>query len=81
MSDAGERAPRYAGICLAAGGASRFGSDKLAAPFRGKPLLQWAVGPLLDCGRLADVLVFVLSKMQHQAHYMLPQLVIMLPMH
>jgi molybdenum cofactor cytidylyltransferase len=50
---------RFAGVCLAAGEAARFGADKLVAPFRGKPLLQWAVEPLRECARLDEVIVVV----------------------
>ena len=45
-----------AGLILGAGLASRFGSDKLAANFRGKPLLRHAV----DAGRAADLSPLVL---------------------
>ena len=41
---ADERAvPPIAGVVLAAGSARRFGSQKLLAPLRGKPLVRWAV--------------------------------------
>jgi molybdenum cofactor cytidylyltransferase len=57
--DEDDRAPHFSAVCLAAGEASRFGADKLAAPFRGRPLLQWAVQPLLECPRLDEVIVVV----------------------
>jgi molybdenum cofactor cytidylyltransferase len=37
------RAPRIAGVVLAAGLSSRMGSNKLLQEWRGKPLLRWAV--------------------------------------
>lgn len=36
------------GVLLAAGGATRFGSQKLVAPFRGEPLVRRAAGVLLS---------------------------------
>ncbi len=48
-----------AGVVLAAGRASRFGGGegaKLLAPFRGRPLVQWAVEAALGAG-LDEVLV------------------------
>lgn len=36
-------APRFAAIVLAAGSARRFGSDKLSAPFAGRPLVHHAI--------------------------------------
>jgi len=36
-------APRYAAVVLAAGSATRFGSDKLSAIYRGEPLLSHAI--------------------------------------
>jgi len=39
---------RVAGILLAAGGATRFGSDKLAAHWEGRTLLQWSATAMLD---------------------------------
>jgi CTP:molybdopterin cytidylyltransferase MocA len=41
---------RVAGIVLAAGGATRFGSDKLAADWAGQTLLQWSATAMLDAG-------------------------------
>jgi len=41
---------RVAGILLAAGGATRFGSDKLAADLGGRTLLQWSATAMLDAG-------------------------------
>ena len=43
-------ADRVAGILLAAGGATRFGSDKLAADWEGRTLLQWSATAMLDAG-------------------------------
>jgi molybdenum cofactor cytidylyltransferase len=57
--DEDDRVMRFSAVCLAAGEASRFGADKLAAPFRGRPLLQWAVQSLLECPRLDEVIVVV----------------------
>jgi CTP:molybdopterin cytidylyltransferase MocA len=39
-----------AGILLAAGGATRFGSDKLAADWGGRTLLQFSATAMLDAG-------------------------------
>jgi molybdenum cofactor guanylyltransferase len=47
-----------AGIVLAGGRSSRFGSDKLAAPYRGTPLLQHAA---LRLAELCDDVVVVLA--------------------
>ena len=41
---------RVAGILLAAGGATRFGSDKLAADWGGRTLLQCSATAMLDAG-------------------------------
>ena len=43
-------ADRVAGILLAAGGATRFGSDKLTADVGGRTLLQWSATAMLDAG-------------------------------
>lgn len=50
--------PRLAAIVLAGGRSSRFGPDKLAAPFRGRPLLWHALGAV---GALADESILVLA--------------------
>lgn len=47
-----------AGILLAAGGATRFGADKLAAEWRGRTLLQHSAQAMLDAG-LRPVLAVV----------------------
>lgn len=49
---------KVAGVVLAAGGGRRFHgpTDKMAVPFRGKPLVRWAVDAALDAG-LAKVFV------------------------
>jgi CTP:molybdopterin cytidylyltransferase MocA len=41
---------RIAGILLAAGGSTRFGSDKLAAELGGRTLLQWSATAMLEAG-------------------------------
>jgi molybdenum cofactor guanylyltransferase len=44
-------------VVLAGGRSSRFGSDKLAAPYRGQPLVQHAVTRVAEaCGRVVLVL-------------------------
>ena len=43
-------ADRIAGILLAAGGATRFGADKLAIDWGGRTLLQWSAEAMLDAG-------------------------------
>jgi molybdopterin-guanine dinucleotide biosynthesis protein A len=40
-----------AGIVLAGGGSSRFGSDKLHAPYRGRPLLHHAIARVTEVSR------------------------------
>jgi molybdenum cofactor cytidylyltransferase len=44
-----------AGIVLAGGGSSRFGSDKLRAAYRGRPLLHHAIARVSEVCR--DVVV------------------------
>jgi molybdopterin-guanine dinucleotide biosynthesis protein A len=44
-----------AGIVLAGGGSSRFGSDKLRAPYQGRPLLHHAIARVSEVSR--DVVV------------------------
>jgi len=51
-----------AGLLLAAGGARRFGSQKLVAPLDGIPLVQHAA---LALGRSTDVLVMVIGYEAH----------------
>src|SRR5512133_3851154 len=51
-----------AGVLLAAGGARRFGSQKLVAPLDGVPLVRHAA---LALGRSTDTLVIVIG---HEAH-------------
>jgi molybdopterin-guanine dinucleotide biosynthesis protein A len=46
------------GIVLAGGASSRFGGDKLAAPFRGRPVLEHALSAL---AAVADHVVLVLA--------------------
>lgn len=52
-------AERVAGVVLAAGAASRYRSQKLLAPLRGKPLLQHAVDAA--CASTLDPVVVVLG--------------------
>jgi molybdopterin-guanine dinucleotide biosynthesis protein A len=49
--------PAASGILLAGGRSSRFGGDKLAAPYRGRPLIDHAVLALLEIA--TEVLVLV----------------------
>ena len=51
-------ADRIAGVLLAAGAATRFGADKLAADWNGRTVLQWSTTAMLDAG-LDPVLVVV----------------------
>lgn len=44
-------------ILLAAGRASRFGGEKLAARFNGRPLVQWAIGAAEQAGFARKALV------------------------
>lgn len=55
---------RVAGILLAAGGATRFGSDKLAADLGGRTLLQWSATAMLDAG-LDPVLAVIQPGVAH----------------
>jgi len=59
--------PRLAAAVLAAGGSARFGvASKLLAPFRGRPLVAWAVEAALEAGAF-DV-VFVVEGAVDLAH-------------
>lgn len=59
--------PPFAVVILAAGLSSRFGSPKLAAMYRGKPLLSWTVTHALESGAAKIVLVVApdWSSMNH----------------
>ena len=46
-------------ILLAAGSSRRFGGDKLRAPYRGKPLVEHALGALAGCPGVAETLLVV----------------------
>jgi nicotine blue oxidoreductase len=48
---------RVAGLVLAAGGSTRFGSPKQLALFRGRPLVEWPLTALADAGIEPRVLV------------------------
>jgi len=50
---------RVVAILLAAGSSTRFGADKLLAPYRGRPLYQHALSALCACPRVEQVLVVV----------------------
>ena len=50
--------PVLTGIVLAAGASSRFGSPKLLAEIRGKPILRWSVEKILRAGP-GEVIVVV----------------------
>lgn len=54
----GEARPAATGIVLAGGRATRFGSDKLAVPLEGRPLLQRAVAAVAE---VADEVVVVVA--------------------
>jgi molybdenum cofactor cytidylyltransferase len=47
-----------AALILAAGRSTRFGADKLAASYRGRPLLQWVVDAAVQAG-LSPIVVVV----------------------
>lgn len=64
MADAAEPAARVTGIVLAGGRSSRFGSDKLAASYRGSPLLHHAVSRLSE---VCDDVVAVLAPDDRRA--------------
>ncbi len=46
-------------ILLAAGSSRRFGGDKLRAPYRGRPLVEHALGALAGCAGIAETLLVV----------------------
>jgi xanthine dehydrogenase accessory factor len=50
---------RVVAILLAAGSSRRFGGDKLRAPYRGRPLVEHALGALVGCPGLAETLLVV----------------------
>lgn len=46
-------------LLLAAGSSRRFGGDKLRAPYRGRPLVEHALGALTGCTGIAETLLVV----------------------
>lgn len=50
---------RVVAVLLAAGSSRRFGGDKLRAPYRGKPLVEHALGALAGCPGIGETLLVV----------------------
>jgi molybdenum cofactor cytidylyltransferase len=61
-------APPAAGLILAAGASTRFGGDKLAAPLRGRPILQHVLDAAAEAGLRPVVLVTARQRTDVQLH-------------
>ncbi|MBF0105359.1 MAG: nucleotidyltransferase family protein [Deltaproteobacteria bacterium] len=55
-------------ILLAAGASTRFGGDKLAAPYRGQTIFQCALQNLTDSSLINDIIVIVNPAFKQQVH-------------